>query len=132
MHSKGVLHFLRGRKCFFFYLTTSGYSWKISCGIWKHITELFILCYIKIHWSFQHCKWIFYPWVILNIMHSFGKYYFSELYRSSNVDIFLLFNIKISHLLLSLLHVSEVFRYLETARLIMVVDIHFPKFTWNL
>ena len=62
-------------------------------------------------------------------MHSFGKYYFSELYRSSNVDIFLLFNIKISHLLLSLVHVSEVFRYLETVRLIMVVDIHFPKFT---
>lgn len=34
----------------------------LQCGIWNPISELFILCYVKIqiHWSILHFEWIFF------------------------------------------------------------------------
>ena len=32
----------------------------MQCKYWNRINELFVLCYIKIHWLTLHFKWIFY------------------------------------------------------------------------
>lgn len=63
-------------------LTSSSFL-KVQYGIWSHIRELFLLCYIEIHWSVLHLGELL-PMPICNITYwSFGKYQFTELCRSS-------------------------------------------------
>lgn len=89
---------------FFFDITSELSSWrflkdKAQCGIWNHINEILVLCknplvYIGI-WDGS-----FLPLHDSEIYWSFGKYWFTELCRSSKCWNTSLYKIKASPLLI--------------------------------
>lgn len=67
----------------------------IMWNLKNHINELFILCFINIHWCSLHVEWIFYPCMVFSIRCcSFGIYWFTELHRSAKCWCISLYNAK--------------------------------------
>lgn len=109
------------------------------CKIRNHISERFVLYYIKIHWFIMHSEWIFYQWMILLTLYTgrlenIGSLSYTYL---PNVPTSLYSNQKkkkIAFVNLTINFFRKVFRYWEA------VDIHsggykFSKiwvFTWKL
>lgn len=96
----------------------------MNCEIWNYINELFVLGYIKIHSLFCALNGPFTHASLCFMLWSFGKYWSSELCRSTKHWHILIFNVKKSHLLISSLISSEnTFKLCETVNL-TVADIN--------
>ena len=91
-----------------------------------------MLCYLKVHWLILYFEWIVYPcmaWFCNTMNWSFGKYRFTELWRSSKYWHISLHNIKTSHLFVNITNnlIRKVCKHWEAIRL-TVVNVSFPNF----
>lgn len=92
----------------------------MKCEIWNRINELFVFCYIKMHWSLLNFEFTFYPCMILSlcalvICKIVGPLSYARLTKCWHISFY---NIKKLHFLISpLISSDESINYWEAVKL---------------